>query len=533
MAILNTTQGQVEVRIKRYPDHTYYDEYIKVERKEEELDDTRERYIVAEAGTTYYIEVTLKEDFNFGEYNHIQAALFFPGRKKHISSINFLGLYRVGKIEYADVDINGQKVHGARFAFRSLEMDETLFKETDIMGILPENLVTFSVNLYFCNKVATRLSNDEYNKALSDWEKECSKARDMRSKPRRKPIKIDEPESDIRNFWDAKKVDQDSYKKHGITSAIGFVGGKKRPKVRPEFTSRSSSFSEEYLELIKPTRTRTTYPDAYLSGTFLFHCRTAEFLEQVGIIKYPPPLHYYAWNILSESERKTAFQQLQDLSKTHWHEDQEKETGMKLPIIGRVKAEDHPWEWRQWKKMYAGERQKAFKSLQDKRKARERGIIQRQYKTMMGKIIALDEDDKPRSKSRDKDSKDTKNEKAKSDKEGVKIKREEILRKMAESESLNKENTTSADTIKDEPIDLDNDDDLIVISETKNPILNLAPKKNEAELADEELRKEEAALEKLKEDIVQEERVLKMKRERDALQERIDAARSKKRIKTE
>lgn len=130
MAILNTTQGEVEVRIKRYPDNTYYDEYIKVERKELASDTIRTRYIVAEPDTIYYIEVTLEAGFDFGEYELISANLYFSDQVNHISATYFqnpegprkIRESMVQMIQYADVEVDGEKVHGARFAFRGIEI---------------------------------------------------------------------------------------------------------------------------------------------------------------------------------------------------------------------------------------------------------------------------------------------------------------------------------------------------------------------------------------------------------------------------
>lgn len=90
----------------------------------------------------------------------------------------------------------------------------------------------------------------------------------------------------------------------------------------------------------------------------------AEFLEQVGIVKYPPSLSCYAWEILNKYERPKAFEELQELDKKNWREDQEEKTGMILPSLAREKVENKPWEWRNWSRMYADERQKAFLSLQ-------------------------------------------------------------------------------------------------------------------------------------------------------------------------
>src|SRR5690349_18527263 len=128
MAILSTEQGDAEVRIKRHPDNTYYDEYIKVERKEGDSDENRKRYIVAEPGTKYYIEFKLKNGFDFSDYNLINVFLFFPGRDQAISTLFInakpedrpkLKTHLIRKIQYANVEVDGQKLLGARFAFRN------------------------------------------------------------------------------------------------------------------------------------------------------------------------------------------------------------------------------------------------------------------------------------------------------------------------------------------------------------------------------------------------------------------------------
>ncbi|THV51411.1 hypothetical protein BGAL_0112g00330 [Botrytis galanthina] len=550
MAILKTELGEVEVRIKRYSDDTYYDEYIKVESKEKSTDIKRERYIVAEPDTTFYIEVILKEGFKMSKYSSIDAHVYVADTEENISSITLLSRHvdgskrkakidHIKKIQYADLEIDGQKILGARFAFKKIEIDERLSKETDIMGIKPDHLMTFTVRLIFFKSHTTRLSDSKYAKALSEWEKACLKIRTLDWNQMQLNAKLRSETTtdqlDTKNIWDVKKIDQDSYQKHGISSAIGFVGGKIQPKAFRNETSVNPVYKSDPITFPKkPQRTTTTYPSTCASGIFTFHGRTAEFLEQVGIVKYPPPLHCYSWSVLDDNERKTAMSELQELSKKQWHEDREKESGMVLPMVGgRTKSEDDPWEWRHWDKLYAAEKQKAFDKLQTDKKNRQRGIVQREYKNIMGKIISLDgEDDETSRKPVESGRYNTKKERAKSGKEGVRIKREEIQRAMANSSDAKQVTTT--DTVKQKITNVDEDDDsIIIVSETKNPILSLVAKEKEIALADGELRKEEAALEKLKEDIAQEERVIKMKRERDVLQERIDAARSKKRIKTE
>lgn len=151
----------------------------------------------------------------------------------------------------------------------------------------------------------------------------------------------------------------------------------------------------------------------------------------------------------------------------------------------------------------------------------------------MGEIIALnDKDDDEVKPGSDEDNK---KDDLLSNKEKSNIKDESIQRTIANTPLT--QAAPSAKTIKDEPIDLDNDDDLVVIvSKAEKSVSSVAPKQNEAKLSDEELlKKERAALQKLEEEIAHEEKLYKMKRERDAIRERINAASSSssKRIKTE
>lgn len=63
---------------------------------------------------------------------------------------------------------------------------------------------------------------------------------------------------------------------------------------------------------------------------------TIEFLEQLNIVPYPPPLHCYNWQQLSVTERRIALKELQDINKL---EVQEK--GISQGRNGR-----EPKEWR-------------------------------------------------------------------------------------------------------------------------------------------------------------------------------------------
>jgi hypothetical protein len=127
MAILKSGGDEYEVRIKKYPEKTYFDEYIKTGDREEPSDTSCDRYIIGEDGVRYTIEVTLKKGFSFGNYDVVQAQLFIPGQEKGICSTNIrrpadhVGDTDLTKnLEYADVTVGGIKVLGARFGLQNL-----------------------------------------------------------------------------------------------------------------------------------------------------------------------------------------------------------------------------------------------------------------------------------------------------------------------------------------------------------------------------------------------------------------------------
>ena len=81
MAILKGSgNDEYEVRIKRYPEKTYFDEYIKTGDREKPGAASCDRYMVGEDGARYTIEVTLKKGFRFGEFDLVQAQLLVPGK---------------------------------------------------------------------------------------------------------------------------------------------------------------------------------------------------------------------------------------------------------------------------------------------------------------------------------------------------------------------------------------------------------------------------------------------------------------------
>jgi hypothetical protein len=129
MAILKNGNNEYEVRIKRYPEKTYFDEYVKTGDREEPWAMSCDRYIVGEDGVRYTIEVTLKKRFSFGDYEVVRAKLYIPGHEDSISENdvhkpedfeNGIKSDMTIELQYADVTVEGSKVLGARFGFRNL-----------------------------------------------------------------------------------------------------------------------------------------------------------------------------------------------------------------------------------------------------------------------------------------------------------------------------------------------------------------------------------------------------------------------------
>lgn len=94
--------------------------------------------------------------------------------------------------------------------------------------------------------------------------------------------------------------------------------------------------------------------------TILFNNANApkEFLEQTGIVKYPPPLYVYAWKELDRTERQIALKELQNINKEHVLSVLEAKTGKMHAKFGKSRGKDEPKEWRAWSK---GERGSIWK----------------------------------------------------------------------------------------------------------------------------------------------------------------------------
>ncbi|EMR80963.1 hypothetical protein BcDW1_10414 [Botrytis cinerea BcDW1] len=123
---------------------------------------------------TYYIEVTLKEGFDFGKYDLVQAKMCVDG--KEVSYVDFKpppnGLDEtktkrdvVEKIQYANVEINGRP-QGSKFVFWNMEMEKEQSKETGAMNTLPQNIPAFQFHIVFFESSTVTLSDHEYKEAI-------------------------------------------------------------------------------------------------------------------------------------------------------------------------------------------------------------------------------------------------------------------------------------------------------------------------------------------------------------------------------
>ncbi|KAM0127076.1 hypothetical protein ACHAP3_008970 [Botrytis cinerea] len=186
MAIMAGMEGEIEVRVKRHSG-TYYDEYVKLKPSEGSSNSHNERYIMVGYKDTYYIEVTLKEGFDFGKYDLVQAKMCVDG--KEVSYVDFKpppsGLDEtktkrdlVEKIQYANVEINGRP-QGSKFVFWNMEMEKDTgqSKETGAMNTLPQNIPAFQFHILFFERSAVTLSDHEHKEAIVSWENECARLR--------------------------------------------------------------------------------------------------------------------------------------------------------------------------------------------------------------------------------------------------------------------------------------------------------------------------------------------------------------------
>ncbi|TEY54235.1 hypothetical protein BOTCAL_0240g00030 [Botryotinia calthae] len=342
MAIMAGMEGEIEVRIKRHSGK-YYDEYVKLKPSEGSSKSQNERYIMVEHKDTYYVEVTLKEGFDFGKCHLVQAKMCVDG--KEVSYADFKppsnGLDKtktnrdlVEKFQYANVEINGRP-RGSRFVFWNMEIekDAEQSEETGTVDTLSQNIPAFQFHIVFFESSTVTLSDYEYKEEIVSWENECAK---LRSKSRNLTL----------------------------------------PK--------------------KPDRTKKGWRcDRCIEGVELFP-RSTEFFEDDNIAKFAQSVHLYDWNALKKEERKIAVEQLQELEKAHWDTINGNEVGQNFGFkVNRRRpnlTKNLPREWRAWHKMYGTEQRETFDILQERQRARERGGRHFQYISMGGDIM-LSEDE--------------------------------------------------------------------------------------------------------------------------------------------
>ncbi|KAF7897999.1 uncharacterized protein EAF01_008965 [Botrytis porri] len=301
---------------------------------------------MAEPKAAYYIEVTLKEGFDFGKYDLIQAKMCM--NNKEVSYGEFkpplygLDNTRIEKdlvetIRYANVEINGRP-RGSKFVFANLEMktDKSQSKKTGAVDTLPQRIPAFQVDIIFFESFIGTLSDDEYQEAITSWERDCARLRSE---------------------------------------------------------SQNSTASRNLTLPKKPDRIRKDWRCTHCIKGFNFFPQSPDFFEDNNIAKYPALPHLGDWNALKKEERKNAIEQLQDLEKAHWKAIKGNEVGQNFGSkVNRRKTlltKNLPREWRAWHKMYGAEQRETFEILQERRKARERGEKHFQYISMGGDIMSF------------------------------------------------------------------------------------------------------------------------------------------------
>ncbi|KAE9374197.1 hypothetical protein N431DRAFT_556570 [Stipitochalara longipes BDJ] len=327
MAILSEQGNEYEVRIVRRPQNTYFDEHVKIGDRERPDAVECDRNIVAEPEQRYGIEVTLKSGFRWGEFDEVWVGLIFAGSA--LASCHVFerqpGQFGMKKDWKCTLERQVSKIAIA---------NEYFSDEVDIQGVNPRDLTSFEVG------VVRRKDNDpEYSTS-------------NQSTP-----------SDI---WQAKKVDSESFKKHGIHHATSLEGSQTAPK----FIFPNDLGDYKCAEKV----------------VFSFHYSSSAFFEHVNIVPYPPPLYCYSWGNLREAERMLALTDLQLLSRA-----EDRVRAGSLPSHDEDRK-----DWRSWHAMNAGQRKFFFEKLQNEHKAYARGEVLKASATVRrSKVISLLDEDGP------------------------------------------------------------------------------------------------------------------------------------------
>lgn len=95
-------------------------------------------------------------------------------------------------------------------------LDDKLDNETDIMGIDPKNLGSFTITARKVCWVTRELSSHEHASRLAAA-KQASRAMIPCEKSGGAAVVA---KSEMKHLWDAKNVDEDTFKEDGITQSI-------------------------------------------------------------------------------------------------------------------------------------------------------------------------------------------------------------------------------------------------------------------------------------------------------------------------
>ncbi|TGO57024.1 hypothetical protein BOTNAR_0210g00120 [Botryotinia narcissicola] len=157
MAILTEEGNEYEVKIIDCATHQPFKEYVKLGDREIHGDSKCERYIVARPGAKFKIEVTLMSRFCFELFEQVQAHLCLGSAgdmcaayifEKDKPEINGISKGYKAFIECVNMARYGEGIVGAPFIFSSLDVDEDLSNETDVIGVDLADVGHFSVAVH-------------------------------------------------------------------------------------------------------------------------------------------------------------------------------------------------------------------------------------------------------------------------------------------------------------------------------------------------------------------------------------------------
>ncbi|XMA12208.1 hypothetical protein WAI453_004999 [Rhynchosporium graminicola] len=169
--------------------------------------------------------------------------------------------------------------------------DESLDKETNVVGVSVERLGGLQVRVAKCSKKeTTTVSRKEFERQLARYE-----GRQV--------------------IGQAQKIDETSYNKDGITHAIGYILLFIFPAYGcTKIIRLSGGIVGKKIET--PTQMQFLRQETD-KLCFDFICRSAEFLENNSFMKSPLPLELQPWDHLTSDQRDTALRTLEAHKKEH------------------------------------------------------------------------------------------------------------------------------------------------------------------------------------------------------------------------